>query len=387
MEVLPSGKSLEVHLCQQMCVEGQSRIRPRVVPHRNMQRTRRPLDKTGNLVRLSLCLLLIALLTCLACAPTRKAYHIKPSKVRWEGIHNVAVRGFYGHYGEIVRSYLYRRLAEVDYFNPTDANQIRAVDRLSCDTVEEIEFLQALEDLQADAVITGQVTADIHDIHGSDQLQIEEGTGYYKKAKNVYGQWVDVEIKRTVVRAIPYVVRKVSLVAEYKVFDLHAKGVIAFGELTEAYEEKFGGDKEYGDVGHKLSDLPSSSLTEDELSSKVATKILAKLSRMRLSRFVKLDNSGNSMVKRGVALAKRGDWEGAMHLWQQVIRDEPDTASAYYNLGVAHEALGDTKGFKTAMDLYKTAAIHGENNLYTDGIKRVDAAIRKYEPLDSRWPS
>lgn len=338
-----------------------------------------PVDNSARTAILLTCLLLMATAACFACAFKGKLYRIRPGRVHWEGIHNVAVRGFHGHYGEILCSHVYKRLAQVRYFNPTDANQICAVSELSCDTLEEVEFVQSVEDLEADAVITGHVAVDIRDIHGFDQIQVKEGTGFYKKAKNAHGEWVDVEIKRTVVRAVPHIIRKASLATEYKVFDLKAKGVIALGEFTEALEEKFGGDKEYTDFGHKLSDLPTSGCTADELSARAAAQIVAKLSRMRLARFVKLDKGGDNLVKRGVTLAKKGKWEEAVQIWEQVIYHKPDNAAAYYNLGVAHEGLGDLESLKTARDLYTRAADYGENELYADGIKRVDDVI---SPVD-----
>jgi tetratricopeptide (TPR) repeat protein len=124
-----------------------------------------------------------------------------------------------------------------------------------------------------------------------------------------------------------------------------------------------------------LSDLPTSAGTADELSARAAIKLVAELSRMKLGSVLKLDPGENTLVRRGVVVAKNGDWEQAMHTWEQVIRDKPDEAAAYYNLGVAHEGLGDIKNLKTARDLYQKAASHGTKGLYTDGILRVDSVI------------
>lgn len=320
-------------------------------------------------------ILLLCAITIFACAPKGKVCRIKPGRVCWEGIHGVAVLGFDGPYGEIVRSHVYDRLCQVLYFTPKDTTRIRALCKVSFGKLEEREFLKAIKDLEADAAITGHVTLDLCDIHGSDELEVKEGTGYYKKAKNAYGQWVDEEIKRTVIRAVPYVIRKASLTNVYKMFDLKAKGVISLEKLTEVYEEKFGGDKEYAPSSHRLSDLPASDRTVDELSARVATRLVAKLSRMKLARVVELDKGENRLVKQGVASAKGGQWEEAIKIWKEVIQDEPENHAAYYDLGVAHEGLGDMENLEIARDLYKRAASFSENKLYTDGIVRVDCAI------------
>ena len=114
----------------------------------------------------------------------------------------------------------------------------------------------------------------------------------------------------------------------------------------------------------------------DAMDADSFAKLVAELSRMKLGSILKLDPGGNTLVKRGVALAKDGDWEEAIDIWEQVIRDKPDEAAAYYNLGVAREGLGDMESLKTARDLYKKAASHGANRLYADGILRVDGVIR-----------
>ena len=80
-------------------------------------------------------------------------------------------------------------------------------------------------------------------------------------------------------------------------------------------------------------------------------------------------------MKRGAALARRSDWEVAVRIWEQVVREKPDNSAPYYNLGVAQEGLGDLEGFMAARDLYQKAAALGENDLYAEGIKRVDRAI------------
>jgi len=339
---------------------------------------RRSMDNQGKGTRLWVSLLLVATITCFACAPIKKQVSriIRP-EVCWESIRTIAVLRFDGPYGEMLWRHVYSRLAEVQHFNPRDTTRLRALAKRSYDKVEDTELWDAIEDLEADAVMTGHVTADLHDMHGTDQVQVKEGTGHYKKEKNVYGQWVDVEIKRTVVRPVPYVVRQASVDMEYNVFDLKTRRAMATGMIKETYNEKFGGDKEYGSPGHKLSDLLTQNGTLDELAAGLATKLVAKLSRMKLARMIKLDEGGNSMVKQGAKLAKGGVWEEAIEIWEQVIHDEPDNAAAYYNLGVAHETLGDMKSLRMARDLYKKAASHGDKNLYTEAMARIQRAMSK----------
>lgn len=335
-----------------------------------------PMTKSAKAFAVQAGLLTLAMVLFFGCVPKGKGYRVKHPKLGWEGIYDVAVLSFDGPYGENLRRRVYDRLADVQYFNPKDTSQIPSLAHVSHDKVGNPSLFEALEALGAHAVITGLVTVHVRDDHGVDQVEVKEGTGYTKKEKDASGRWVDVEIKRTVIRTVPYVMREARLESAYKVFDVVRHVVIAAGKVTETDCDKFGGDREHASPGRRLRDLPTSSGTAEQLSARAATRLVAKLSRMKLGSILKLDPGGPPLVKRGVALARDGDWEQAMDIWEQVIRDKPDEAAAFYNLGVAREGLGDMENLKTARDLYEKAASHGANRLYTDGILRVDRVIR-----------
>jgi len=317
----------------------------------------------------------LAMVLCFGCAPKGKGYRVKPPKAGWEGIYHVAVLGFDGPCGEDLRRQVHHRLADVQYFNPKDTTQDPFLAHVSRDQMGNPALFEVLEALGAQAVMTGVVTFHIHEAHGMDQVEVKEGTGYTKKEKDASGRWVDVEIKRTVIRDRPYVMREARLESQYQVFDVVSRAVIAAGKVTETDRDKFGGDQEQASPGRRLRDLPTASETAEQLSERVATRLVARLSRMKLGRALKLDTAGNPLVKRGVALAKDGHWEQATDIWEKVLLDTPEEAAAFYNLGVAREGLGDMESLKTARDLYRKAASHGASRLYTDGILRVDGVI------------
>ena len=335
------------------------------------------MDDTQMTARLWAALLSLVVASWVGCMPARMLTVIKPAEASLEGISTLAVLKFDGPSGEIVRSHICNRLAEVHYFRSIDISQLHAIENVTCRQVDNPMFYPALRELEANGVITGRVTAAVHDIHGTDEVEVTEGTGHYKKEKNLSGEWVDVEIKRTVVRPVPYTIRQVALDTEYNLFDVRTKRVIATGVLKETYNEKFGGDKECGPFGHRLSDLPTPNGTVDKLAARLATKLVAKISRMKLARMIKLDEGGNRMVKRGTELAKAGLWEEAVEIWRQVIHDEPGNAAAYYNLGVAYEGLGDMKSLRMAGELYKRAASLGYKKLYREAAARIQRVSRQ----------
>lgn len=349
------------------------------------------MNKQHILKKMSVGLTVIAMLAWFGCAAKTNVSSIKPAEVSMGGIRTLAILKFDGRVGESVRSDFYSKLSEVPHFNLIDTTSINALDKVIYDQVDDPRFLPVLEDLHADGVITGRVTTNINDIRGSDQVQMQEGTGRYKKEKNIFGKWVDVEIKKTVLRPVRYVIRQASLTTDFKVFDLKTKQIIATGKVTENYNQKFGGDKEYvlsilG--GMQMSQLPAPNQTLNELSSKVADRLVAKISPTRVTHTIQFDDGGkfgyggHPMLKRGIEFAKRGLWDEAMNIWKDVLSAEPGNAAAYYNLGVANENIGDPEHLKIAQDMYKKAVRFGDKKLYFDAMARIQSAIRdrqKYE--------
>ena len=239
------------------------------------------INKQHSLKKLSVSLTAIVILAWFGCAAKTNIYSIKPAEVSMGGIRTLAILKFDGRFGESVRSDFYNKLSEVPHFKLIDTTMINSLDKVIYDQVDDPRFLPVLEDLHADGVITGRVTTNINDIRGSDQVQMQEGTGLYKKEKDVFGKWREAEIKKTVLRPVPYVIRQAFLTTDFKVFDLKTKQIIATGKVTENYNQKFGGDKEYvlsilG--GMKMSRLPAPNQTLNELSSKVAARLVAKIS-------------------------------------------------------------------------------------------------------------
>ncbi|MEA3427725.1 MAG: DUF6340 family protein [Thermodesulfobacteriota bacterium] len=344
-----------------------------------------------HILKLPASLIVVAMLVWLGCAAKTNISKIKPAEVSLGGIRTLALLKFEGRFGETVRSDFYSKLNEVPHFNLIDTSNTNALDQIVYDQVDDPRFLPALENLHADGVITGRVSANINDIRGYDQVQMQEGTGRYKKEKNIFGKWVNVEIKKTVLRPVPYVIRQASLTTDFKVFNLKTKQIIATNKVTENYNQKFGGDKEYALSllgGMKLSKLPAPNQTLNELSANVASRLVAKISPTKVTETIEFYDGGkfgygsHDMIKRGIEFAKRGLWDEAKAIWQDVIKAEPNNAAAYYNLGVAHEFIGNLKNLQTARTMYKKAARYGDNKLYLNALARIQSAIRdrqKYE--------
>jgi len=71
-----------------------------------------------------------------------------------------------------------------------------------------------------------------------------------------------------------------------------------------------------------------------------------------------------------------------MEIWQEVIKTEPTNSAAYYDLGVGYESFGGLKNLNIARQMYKKAAMCGDNTLYIEAVARINTAIsscQKYE--------
>ncbi len=335
-------------------------------------------------------LVLVTGLLISGCAAKATIQKIKPAEITVGDIQTLGILKFGGPYGETVRSDFYAKLAEVEHFKLIDPGKALALDKVVYDQIDDPRFLPALENLHADGVVTGMVTADVNDIRGSDQVPMEEGTGRYRKKKNIFRKWVDVEIMKTVLKPVPYIIRQGSLTAHFKLFNLGTKQIVATGKVTETYNEKFGGNEEQSFFGDKLSSLPTKDATINNLSKKVAKKLVSKISPTKIATTIRFDKGGtmgfggNETMQRGIEFATRGLWEDALELWKEVIKKEPENAAAYYNIGVAYENSGDMKSLYTAKDMYKKALKLKDKSFYLDAVARVNNSIKDREKYDQQ---
>lgn len=322
-------------------------------------------------------IIFLAAITICGCVPKPVTQEAIPAKMDWEGVRDVALLKFDGPEGDALRRHVYQRLDEVLYFRNLDMTGHPVLDEVTYDTIADTKSLSLSRKVGADLVVVGRATGAVDDVRGTDHGEVKEGTGYFKKEKNLDGEWVDVEITRTVIRTLPYVIRHASLNTDYMVFELITGELVATGTVSEEQNKKFGGARPDGDLEYQPSDAPSPSVSLDELSTRAAWKLVATVSRMKVAATIQLDKGHTRLIRRGVVMAKRGNWEEAVKYWNDAIDEEPTSAAAYYNLGVAHETLGDVENLSTARSLYEKAITLGDNPLYSEGITRVDRIIEQ----------
>ncbi|MDL1984868.1 MAG: tetratricopeptide repeat protein [Deltaproteobacteria bacterium] len=333
---------------------------------------------------------LIALCGCFGCVQKTGITVIRHAEVSLQDIRTLSILKFGGMHEELVRKALYNKIIEVQNLNNKhDYIRVINIDQNSLEYFDDdINFSPDFEGVHADGVISGRVAATIKDVHDTEKVKIQEGTGEYKEGKNVFGQEAEVEIQRTVIKEVPYVMRQANIIVDFSIVNLKTKQRIFTDKVSEEYKEKFGGENEYRSyLENRMSQLPSQNQTLEELSDKVASRIAAKIFTTEITRVVEFDNGsnkyamgmgGNKKVKEGIKCAKKGEWEKGIEIWKDVLNTEPENSAAFYNLGIAYEKIGDLENLKIAQKMYKKAVKYGDKEIYLDALYRVKATISDF---------
>ncbi len=330
---------------------------------------------------------LIALYGCFGCAQKTRITVIRHAEVSLQGIRTMAILKFGGMHEEMVRKALYNKIFKFQYLNnKVDYIRVIYIDQNSLEHFDDdVNFCPDFEGVHADVVISGRVVATIKDVHDTEKVNIQEGTGEYEEGENVFGQEAEVEIQRTIVKEVPYVVREANITVDYNICNQKTKKLIFSDKISEKYKEKFGGKNEYRSyLESSMGQLPSQNRTLEGLSDKVASRIAKKFFTTEITRVVEFDNSsdkyamgigGNKKVKEGIKYAKNGEWEKATKMWEDVLNNEPENSAAFHNLGIAYENIGDLENLKIAQKMHKKAVKYGDKDIYFDALYRVKTTI------------
>jgi hypothetical protein len=217
-------------------------------------------------------------ITFCGCASRPATRETGAAKLNWEGVRDVVLLKFDGSEGDAVRRDVQQRLDEVLYFRVLDMAGHPALNKITYDMVKDAKTLALSQEVGADLVVVGRASGLVDDIRGTERAEVKEGTGFFKKEKNLDGEWVDVEITRTIMRSLPYVIRHASLDVDYTVFELGRGKRIATGRISERQDKKFGGVKPDHDLEYQPIEAPPPGDSLDELSTRAASKLVAKIS-------------------------------------------------------------------------------------------------------------
>ena len=241
---------------------------------------------------------------------------------------------------------------------------------------------------QAQVLLTGKVETGIADEKGDDLVRHEEPTGKRKKTVlrdpfvnqdfTVYKPEVKVTARPT-----PFIIRRADAGLSYHLLNPDGTPHGRPDVVKVQFSRKYGGINEGKVEGLKLKDLPPRKETLRQLSQNLAEALAVRLAPAAVRLTLYLDEGeeflGVSPVRKGVDLARKDKWDLAVQSWREVLEEDPDNPSAFYNLGVSYERLGGRGNLDAARGYYAKAAIRGNNELYREALTRVTAALAELD--------
>ena len=236
---------------------------------------------------------------------------------------------------------------------------------------------------RAEVILSGRVECELVDTRGADLVEIRRETGRKKKVTKsdpFVGRRFTIKapVSEKVVTESDFVWRRGRMTLVYSLTDGQGRSLEASADA--GFSEKYGGVNEYSHHGRRLKDLPSKNKTINLMVRELAEKVAARLAPSPKTFSLVLDVGpgplGQAEIRRGVKLAEAGHWNQAVEVWEQVLEDDPEHPSAYYNLGAAYERRGGSDNLHKALDMYAKAARNGDNPLYREALTRVTVTIR-----------
>lgn len=127
----------------------------------------------------------------------------------------------------------------------------------------------------------------------------------------------------------------------------------------------------------------NSILSDETLLNSASNPLVAELLGDIIPQIVaeKIKLATNPDCVLGVQKVKQGDWKGALESWQAVVASNPANHAAYYNIGVAFEAL---KNYSSAMPVYQQAVSLSDRKQYKKAVLRLEEVIKEDEHLKNQ---
>jgi tetratricopeptide (TPR) repeat protein len=250
--------------------------------------------------------------------------------------------------------------------------------------VMDLKTLQEDGGQKIDGVITGQVWC----VYNKEEKRFETALRS-KKITVQDGSLPKVVESRDYVEYVPYRTVRAFLKVRLALVTFKGKQEETMAVLSEAagYREKIGGIRNVGffDLFSSDSQAQTPSLGEapgpifKALAERVVPRFIATISPHTERVTVAFAENGDA---RGLDLIKRGRYVDAVAVLEKICvgkRPTKDNAPDFYNLGLAHEALGTRADFDMARDYYRQA-IQGdpESPLYPEGLGRIETLVRDY---------
>jgi len=151
------------------------------------------------------------------------------------------------------------------------------------------------------------------------------------------------------------------------------------GEVYVEFTMHFGGEVLRKRTVSKSVNRPGSTSSEirDVLSSRVVKAYLKTF--MHTTKRELREFKGEGANQLGVKAAVAKNWNEAIRIWSEQIKQFPNNHGSLYNRGIAWEAKGGVKNLKKAIKDYKAAIALKKDKLYLQAEARAETALKSME--------
>lgn len=297
-----------------------------------------------------------------------------------EGIASLGVSDFDGpgESGPKIAELFTGRLVEGRYFQVVERDKLLAMEKEQAlgmtGVVDEKLAAKAGKLLGVDALVIGKVMVwAVTDDPYTKTVMQRRKTGTYRAECNDKGKCSNVENYEEVPVEESHHIRNGTVASSFRIVRADTGEVLTGGQETVSYRYDTGNPPSgQQELGHEE--------TLNMLAQRVADGFAAVIQPHTIVVDREFENGGwffgDSEVKQGIEYVRANRPEDAIARWVEVVKNDPNNSSAWYNLGVAYELTG---GFGKADEAYRSAEKIEAKPRYIQAVSNLkkEAARRK----------
>jgi curli biogenesis system outer membrane secretion channel CsgG len=307
----------------------------------------------------------------------------KPAAIHLPGIRKIAIVDFQGQErsGNQIATLIQSDLMKTKYYDILERDKLKRIleeqNLAMSGVVDQETAVEVGRLLGVDAMVFGEVTLYQveRDERGVEKVERKEGTGRYEwvEEKNIFTgkkRKVKREIMKTVLVDQHYRIRRGTVAINFRVVGVETAQLLAAHSDSRSYNS-----------GKVIEGSRETLKAKGEILSDLSKKICSDFVHLIAPYFANVKRTlerGKGSIDVGVKYAESDLWSEALGAWENAVIEMPNEPAAYYNLGLAHEVLGD---LNRAEELYERAMKMKQKKLYMEAMRRIRQAKKEHEEL------
>jgi len=317
-------------------------------------------------------ILLVFLFLFNSCSKTVYVNVTKPATYDVSDVKRLAILDFNGpaDVGASIASQFTNRLWKAQYFKIMERRELQKIlDEHALQMSGIINDSTAVEFgriLGVDALIVGDILSyEVQDKRGKEKVKEKVWKGDYEKDEKgnfIYEKTLIGKTKKKKYEEVfvdkEYIQRSGNVSISFRLVSVETGEIRAGDTKSRNYAQKFSPDK---------GQLPSRDAILTQLSEGVIEQFIPLITPYTI-RVSKTFEEDNDAVDLGIEYAQKNLWDRAMSIWEDELGRDPRNTAALYNLGLAHEVMGD---FDQAESYYNRALDIEPNDLYMEALANI----------------